>query len=139
MFERFGQISLLDDAQLELLREALDEDELRAMLSELPEAARQAIDAIETSVAANDLDQARRSAHVLKGVASSFGAARLAAIAREIELELPSIASVATCVPWLIETVEQTAAAFPGSAMQSVDVASRATRSTNRSINSTAE
>ncbi len=124
MFDRLGQISLLDDAQLELLREALDEDELRAMLSELPEAARQAIDAIETSVAANDLDQARRSAHVLKGVASSFGAARLAAIAREIELELPSIECIATCVPWLIETVEQTAAAFSGFAARPVDIAS---------------
>ena len=39
MFDQLKQTPLLDDAQLELLREALDADELLAMLSELPQAA----------------------------------------------------------------------------------------------------
>lgn len=114
MLAGMRQIALLDDAQIELLREALDEDELYAMFAELPQAARQSLKAIETALGQDDLDQVRRAAHVLKGVASSFGAVRLSSIAREIELELPSIDSVMKCVPLLVETVERTAAALPG-------------------------
>jgi HPt (histidine-containing phosphotransfer) domain-containing protein len=118
MFEPFRQMPLLDDGQLELLREALDEEELRALLSELPQAAMQAIDSIAVAVQSNDIDEARRSAHVLKGVASSFGAARLAAMAREVELEMLSIDCVAKCLPDLIEAVERTAVAFSGQPAQ---------------------
>jgi len=118
MFDPLRQMPLLDDAQLELLREALDEEELRAMLSELPRAAMQAIASIQAAVQSNDIDEARRSAHVLKGVASSFGAARLAAMARAIELEMATIDCIAKCLPDLVATVEQTAAAFPGGAAQ---------------------
>ena len=118
MFDSLRQLPLLDDVQLEMLREALDEDELRAMLSELPQAAMQAIDSIEVAVRSNDLVEARRSAHVLKGVASSFGAARLAAMASEIELEMAAIDCIAKCLPDLIAAVEQTAAAFPGGSEQ---------------------
>jgi len=121
MFDQLKQTPLLDDAQLDLLREALDEGELRAMLSELPQAALQAIGSIESAVHANDLDEARRAAHVLKGVASSFGAARLAAMAREIELEMPTIDHMANCVPDLIETVNRTAAAFGEGETQPLD------------------
>jgi HPt (histidine-containing phosphotransfer) domain-containing protein len=121
MFNQLKHTPLLDEAQLELLREALDEDELLAMLSELPQAALQAIGLIESAVRSNDLDAARRSAHVLKGVASSFGAARLAAMAREIELETPAIDGMANCVPDLIEAVEQTVVAFAGGGAQPLD------------------
>ena len=121
MFNQLKQMALLDDDQLELLREALDEDELCAMLSELPQAALQAIGSIERAVRSNDLDEARRSAHVLKGVASSFGAARLAAMAREIELETPTIDCMANCVPDLTEAVEQTVAAFGRRAAHPLD------------------
>jgi len=118
MFDPLRQLPLLDDVQLEMLREALDEDELRAMLSELPQAAMQAIDSIEVAVQSNNIDDARRSAHVLKGVASSFGAARLAAMACEVELEMATIDRIAKCLPDLIEAVERTAAAFPGGVAQ---------------------
>jgi histidine phosphotransfer protein HptB len=118
MFEPLRQMPLLDDAQLELLREALDEEELCAMLSELPQTAMRAIGSIEVAVQAKDIDEARRSAHVLKGVASSFGAARLAAMASVIELEMATIDCIAKCLPDLIEAVERTAAAFPGGVPQ---------------------
>ena len=121
MFDQLKQTPLLDDAQLELLREALDADELLAMLSELPQAALQAIGSIDSAVRSNDLEEARRSAHVLKGVASSFGAASLAAMAREIELETPTIDCMVNCVPDLTEAVEQTMAAFGGRAEQPLD------------------
>jgi len=124
MPDRIRQMPLLDVAQLDMLREALDEDELQAMLSELPQTAMQAIDAIEQAVKTNDLDGARRAAHVLKGVASSFGAARLAEMAREIELDMATIDRVAACVPELIATVERTAAAFSGGVRPADHVAS---------------
>jgi HPt (histidine-containing phosphotransfer) domain-containing protein len=121
MFDQLKEMPLLDDAQLDSLREALGEDDLHAMLSDLPQAALQTIDLIRGAVHSNDLDEVRRSAHVLKGVASSFGAARLAAMARELELETPTIDGVANCVPDLIETVERTATAFGGGAARPLD------------------
>lgn len=119
MLGRSTETPLLDEPQLELLREALDESDLAAMLSELPSAAQQAIGAIEAAVRSNNMEEARRSAHVLKGVASSFGAARLAAMAREIELESVSIDDVGGCIADLIVTVEQTSNAFSGPASAS--------------------
>jgi histidine phosphotransfer protein HptB len=64
-------VAVFNAATLTELREGLEESELRA--------------------AAGDLDAARKVAHRLKGMASNFGAARLAAIARRIELEAPAI------------------------------------------------
>lgn len=113
MLDRLENISLLDDDQIGLLREALEPDELAAMLSELPVTAREALEAIETAVGSAELDEARRAAHVLKGAASSFGAARLAELARKIELELPSIADIGRVMPLLVETIAETTAALP--------------------------
>lgn len=113
MFDRLENISLLDEDQIGLLREALEPNELAAMLSELPAAARQALQAIERAVEADDVDEVRRAAHVLKGAASSFGAARLAEIARRIELDVPSIADIRRIVPLLVEIIAKTTAALP--------------------------
>jgi histidine phosphotransfer protein HptB len=105
---------LFDMDQIALLRDALGEEDLRAMLSELPSAAEQACQNITTALASSDLEEARRVAHALKGVASSFGAARLAAIAREFELEATSIASMARRMPALAGTIDDTLAALTG-------------------------
>lgn len=113
MPDRLENISLLDDDQIGLLREALEPEELAAMLSELPLTAHQALEAIEAAVGSEELEEARRAAHVLKGAASSFGAARLAEIARRIELELPSLADVGGIMPLLVETIANTTAALP--------------------------
>jgi len=99
---------LLDAEQIELLREAMGPDELREMFAELPLHARQSQDAIEAALAAHDMDEARRAAHVLKGFASSFGAARLAAIGRLIELDTPSVIAMRQYMPALAETIEAT-------------------------------
>jgi HPt (histidine-containing phosphotransfer) domain-containing protein len=104
---------LFDLSQIALLRNALGEEDLRAMLSELPSAARQAFHEIRTALGSNDLEEIRRLAHALKGSASSFGAARLAAIACEFELESTSIASVAQRIPALADALEETLAALP--------------------------
>ena len=82
------------------------------MLAELSPQALLSLETIETALAADDLDQSRRAAHVLKGFASSFGAARLAAIARDIELVCPSVTAIRRCMPALVATIEATAAAI---------------------------
>lgn len=113
MSDRLENIPLLDEDQIGLLREALEPEELAAMLSELPLAARHALEAIEAAVGSAELGEVRRAAHVLKGAASSFGAARLAEIARKIELELPSIEDVHGIMPLLVEIIAKTTAALP--------------------------
>jgi histidine phosphotransfer protein HptB len=105
---------LFDVAQIALLRDALGEADLRAMLADLPNAAERAGQKIREALASNDLEEVRRLAHTLKGVASSFGAARLAAIAREFELEATSIASMLLRMPALADAIEKTSAALPG-------------------------
>jgi histidine phosphotransfer protein HptB len=104
---------LFDEAQIAALRDALGEEDLRAMLSELPSAAGQALHKIRTALVSSDLEAARRAAHALKGVASNFGAARLAAIARELELEATSIASISQHILVLADTIDKTLAALP--------------------------
>jgi histidine phosphotransfer protein HptB len=103
---------LLDEGQLAVLRDALGDEDLQAMLSELPDAAKEAIDKIRSAVTSDDAAAARRAAHVLKGVASSFGAARLGALASELEHPTSSIASIAQGVVILDDLVVETAAAL---------------------------
>ena len=103
---------LLYQDQLDLLRAALDPGALRAMLAQLPAAAADSLAAITAALAAGDLDGARKAAHVLKGSCSSLGAARLAEIARDIELDRATTAEMAACLPLLSETIEATADAL---------------------------
>jgi histidine phosphotransfer protein HptB len=104
---------LFENGQLDLLRDALGGDELSAMLLQLPEAAAQSLDAIGAALASGDIEATRKAAHVLKGFASSLGAARLASVAREIELDHDSLSSVAECLPSLAATIEATVAELP--------------------------
>lgn len=104
---------LLDRTQIALLRDALGEEDLRAMLSEFSDAVGQALSGIATAFASNDLEEVRRRAHTFKGVAGSFGAARLAAIAVEFELEATSIAWIVQRMPALADAIAETLAALP--------------------------
>jgi HPt (histidine-containing phosphotransfer) domain-containing protein len=106
--------SLFDMAQIALLRDALGEEDLHAMLSELPNVAGRACHRIRMALASNDLEEVRRLAHDLKGTASNLGAARLAAIAREFELEAASIALMMQRMPALADAIDDTLAALPG-------------------------
>jgi HPt (histidine-containing phosphotransfer) domain-containing protein len=105
---------LLDLTQIALLRDALGEEDLREMLSELPNVAGQACHKIRMALALNDLGEVRRLAHDLKGVASSFDAARLAEIAQKFKIEATSIASMMQYMPALADAIDGTLAALPG-------------------------
>ena len=99
---------LFENEQLELLRAALGDEDLSAMLLQLPQAAMDSFRAIQDAVDAGDVEQARKAAHVLKGFSGSLGAARLASVAREIEIDLDTLASVASRMPLLSATIDAT-------------------------------
>jgi HPt (histidine-containing phosphotransfer) domain-containing protein len=103
---------LFDEAQIALLRDAIGPEDLLSMLSELPPTAKKSVDEIIDAVNGGDIDEARRSAHTLKGCAGSFGAARLASLAAEIELELASIEAMHRRIPALADCLRQTALAL---------------------------
>lgn len=113
MSDRLADVPLFDDSQVALLREALDEKDLAAMMAELPSASGAAIKAIGIAASSGNLADVQRAAHVLKGVASSFGAARLAGLAREIELQLRGIDEVPESLSRLAAVAEQTWAHLP--------------------------
>jgi histidine phosphotransfer protein HptB len=56
------------------------------------------------------LDAVRKAAHSLKGMAGNFGATRLAAISRRIELESPAIDVAAQKLGELEQTLDDTRA-----------------------------
>jgi HPt (histidine-containing phosphotransfer) domain-containing protein len=68
-------------------------DELRAavgdsydmMIGMFPDSAREELDALRGALDTADAPTARRAAHTLKGVAASFGATRVQAIAHMLE------------------------------------------------------
>jgi HPt (histidine-containing phosphotransfer) domain-containing protein len=103
---------LFDEEQIAMLREAIGPDDLLIMLLDLPPAAEKAVAAITSALASDDIAQARRAAHILKGCAGTFGAAGLASLACEIELELPSIEAMLQRMPALIETLALTTASL---------------------------
>jgi HPt (histidine-containing phosphotransfer) domain-containing protein len=106
-------VPLFDAAQIASLCDALGEEDLRDMLLDFPDAATEAFQNVATAVRSSDLEGARHLAHTLKGLASSFGAARLAEIARELELEAPSIVSMMQRMPVLTDAIDATLAALP--------------------------
>jgi HPt (histidine-containing phosphotransfer) domain-containing protein len=112
MLKDFDGEPLFDEDQIALLREAIGPEDLLSMLSELSPAAAKSCNAIAEALMADDIDQARKAAHILKGCVSTFGAWRLAMIAAEIELELTTIDAMRDYMPILIETLNQTEAAL---------------------------
>jgi histidine phosphotransfer protein HptB len=60
-------------------------DSYDMMLDMFPDSAREELDALRSALDTADTPTARRAAHTLKGVAASFGATRVQAIAHMLE------------------------------------------------------
>src|ERR1700742_2338149 len=99
---------LLDHVQIELLSECLGAAELYEMYEELRPSARRLLADMERALDLSDLNEAKRSAHALKGVASSFGALRLSQLAKIVELHCRSLPEAKAQVNLLTETIERT-------------------------------
>jgi HPt (histidine-containing phosphotransfer) domain-containing protein len=101
-------IALFDAAKLADLRESFGDEDLRVALSCIPDEGARCLNQMKAAIGAGDLDAARRAAHSLKGMAGNFGATRLAAISRRIELEAPAIEVVADEINELERTLDET-------------------------------
>jgi signal transduction histidine kinase/CheY-like chemotaxis protein/HPt (histidine-containing phosphotransfer) domain-containing protein len=85
-------------------------EDLRVALSCIPDEGAKCLNEMKAAIGAGDLDAARRAAHSLKGMAGNFGATRLAAISRRIELDAPAIEVVADEIDELERTLDETRA-----------------------------
>jgi histidine phosphotransfer protein HptB len=103
-------IALFDTAKLAELRESFGKEDLRVALSCIPDEGAKCLNEMKAAIGAGDLDAARRAAHSLKGMAGNFGATRLAAISRRIELDAPAIEVVADEIDELERTLDETRA-----------------------------
>jgi len=99
---------LFDSAKLLELHDVFGEADFRRAISCLPDEAINCLNQIKAAICAGDLSGARRAAHSLKGMAGNFGALRLAAISRSIELEAPAISVIAEKLPELEMALSQT-------------------------------
>jgi len=79
-------LPLIDRRVLDDWSSDLEPDDIRDLLSRVPPEAHGCLNAIRKSATDGDLPAAKRAAHRLKGMAANLGAARLAEVARGIEL-----------------------------------------------------
>jgi CheY-like chemotaxis protein len=103
-----ASVPIFDEERLAELRACFAQGELRTLLNSVPDEGGICLHAIKDALAANDLDAARRAAHRLKGMASNFGAMRITALARRIELEAPSIGDVRQSILQLQNALDET-------------------------------
>jgi len=80
-----GPEMLLDEANLEDLKDAIDADKTIEFIAVFLHDADERLAQIEQAVAAGDLDAARRYAHSLVSMAGTFGAMQMSGLARRIE------------------------------------------------------
>lgn len=78
------ELPLIDAGRLDELRAAVG-DSYAMMVEMFPESAREEMAALRAALASGDTGSSRRAAHSLKGVAASFGATRVQAIAHLLE------------------------------------------------------
>jgi len=76
----------IDRAALDQLRAAMDSDALGELIATFLEDTEELIGTMRHALVGGDIDAFRRAAHSLKSNAASFGAVRVAALARDLEM-----------------------------------------------------
>jgi HPt (histidine-containing phosphotransfer) domain-containing protein len=104
------ELPLIDCRVMNDWCEDLSKDDVAELLARVPGESHKCLSGIKEAVGKRDLAAAKRMAHRLKGMASNLGAARLARVARSIELASNDIAEVSartvTLEATLIATLE---------------------------------
>ncbi len=90
----------------------LDREDIADILGRVPAQCSAGIAEIEAAVGEKELARVKRVAHRLKGMAANLGAARLARLARCIEIDSMDLADVELQLPVLKTTVAETLAAL---------------------------
>jgi HPt (histidine-containing phosphotransfer) domain-containing protein len=94
------------------LADALGEDVLAPMLETFRNNMSKYRDDLGTHAAADDLKQAKRTGHALKGLCAQFGAMQVSAFGKFIEVDAAQIDDVRALLPALAETITATEAAL---------------------------
>jgi HPt (histidine-containing phosphotransfer) domain-containing protein len=106
-------LPLIDPVAMAEWTTDLDPDDVAAILAQVPGQCEACVCEMQEAVNGLELVKAKRVAHKLKGMASNLGAARLARLARSVELESQDLNDVAACLPFLSATVAETIRALP--------------------------
>jgi HPt (histidine-containing phosphotransfer) domain-containing protein len=86
----------------------MDKADVLDVLARVPHESARCLADMRKAIVESDLASARRTAHRLKGMASNLGAARLARVARTIELASGSIEDVSSRMASLEQTSAET-------------------------------
>jgi len=105
-------LPLLDHALLDEMIAALGVDTFRPLLEATAENLRQYLPQLEADIGASNLANAKRCAHRIRGAAGQIGAARIAGLARVIEVESQATADAAEAAAWLRAAIAETGDAF---------------------------
>jgi signal transduction histidine kinase/DNA-binding NarL/FixJ family response regulator len=106
--DQFGKLPVFDKSVIAAWSSGMNQADVSATLECVPDESVKSLNEIKAAIAAGDLTEAKRIAHRMKGMASNLGAARLAAVARSIELDAPSIEVVSHRLPLLTATTDET-------------------------------
>lgn len=101
-------IPLIDPVAMAQWTTDLDPEDVEAILAQVPGQCEACVSELTAAADAQELVKAKRVAHKLKGMAANLGAARLARLARSIELESADVAEVVQCLPLVSATVAET-------------------------------
>jgi CheY-like chemotaxis protein/HPt (histidine-containing phosphotransfer) domain-containing protein len=104
----FAATPLLDQGMLDQLHDCLDLEDLTDMFGLFPSQARLQADEIDAAIASADPVAVKRAAHGMKGANANLGAQRIAAIAREIELNAADFDQAARLVTLVRAQIEPT-------------------------------
>ncbi len=84
---------IFDEGKLQRMREALGEDSLSELLSDVPGETARLLQDLQGALAKGDFDAAQDHAHTIKGLASNFAAVRIALLAKDVEDEVKETGS----------------------------------------------
>lgn len=107
-----GELPLIDAAAMAEWCTDLDPEDVAAILERVPEQTHACISDLQAAITGAELQKAKRVAHRLKGMAANLGAARLARLARRVEIESQDLADVERMLPMLSATADDTLAAL---------------------------
>ena len=102
------QTAVIDLLAIGALREALGTESLQEALAKVSAEGGSYLNRLKEAIAKGDLDEARRAAHLLRGMAGNLGAQRVAALAGKIEKDAEGLEQMAGELAPLESALEET-------------------------------
>jgi signal transduction histidine kinase/DNA-binding NarL/FixJ family response regulator len=102
------KLPVFDTSVIAAWSSGMNPTDVSATLQCVPGESIKSLNEIKAAIVAGDLQEAQRVAHRMKGMASNLGATRLAAVARSIEIDAPSIEAASDRLKLLTATTDET-------------------------------